>query len=293
MSKPPEFDDVSGTKTTGHEWDGIHELDTPMPRWWLITFYITIIWSVGYMILYPAVPLISDYTKGVLGYSSRAELEKAVADAKNQQADLRAKIKTASLSDIRQDPDLLNFAKAGGKAAFKVNCVQCHGSGATGTRGNPNLNDDDWLWGGSLEEIYTTIRHGIRYDLDEDTRISEMPAFGRDELLSKTEIDSVTDYVLSLSAQGDTNQDRSQNKTGAKLFKDNCASCHGEAGHGNKELGAPSLSDQIWLYGSDRSAIITSIHESRYGVMPGWGQRLDDLTIKQLTIFVHALGGGE
>lgn len=283
-----EFDDVSGTKTTGHEWDGVRELDTPMPRWWLITFYITIVWGIGYMIFYPAWPLVSSYTKGVLNYSSRGELVKELDEAAEAQKKYLDKIKTASLQDIRQDDELLNFAKAGGKAAFKVNCIQCHGSGAEGIKGSPNLNDDEWLWGGKLQDIYTSIKHGIRFDEDDNTRVSEMPAFGRDELLTKEQIASLADYVKNLASKNPQTSGAAH-----KLYVENCQSCHGDKGQGDQAQGAPALNDQIWLYGGDLQAITQTITNSRNGVMPAWAGRLDDVTIKQLAIFVHTLGGGE
>lgn len=283
-----QIDDVSGTETTGHEWDGVRELNTPMPRWWLFTFYITIIWAIGYCILYPSIPLLTTNTKGVLGYSSRGELDKSLLKAKDAQTELREKIKTTSLPAIIADPQLYSFAKAGGKAAFKVNCVQCHGSGAEGSKGNPNLNDDDWLWGGKLEEIHQTIKHGARFEQDDDTRTSEMPAFGKDELLDEVKIEQVTDYVLSLSkGTVDTAS------AGAAIFTENCASCHGDKGQGDRSLGAPALNDQIWLYGGDKKTVMESIHNSRKAVMPAWAHRLDPETIKQLAIYVHSLGGGE
>lgn len=283
-----QIDDVSGTETTGHEWDGVRELNTPMPRWWLFTFYITIIWAIGYCILYPSIPLLTTNTQGVLGYSSRGELDKSLAKAKEAQTELREKIKTSSLAAIIADPQLYSFAKAGGKAAFKVNCVQCHGSGAEGSKGNPNLNDDDWLWGGKLEEIHQTIKHGARFEQDDDTRTSEMPAFGKDELLDNVKIEQVTDFVLSLSkGTVDTAS------AGAAIFAENCASCHGDKGQGDRSLGAPALNDQIWLYGGDRKTVMESIHNSRKAVMPAWAHRLEPETIKQLAIYVHSLGGGE
>ena len=287
MSDNHEIDEVSGTQTTGHEWDGIRELDTPMPRWWLLTFYGTVIWGIGYMVLYPAVPLVTDYTKGVLGYSSRAELAESVQSAYDQQAGMRKKLSEASLTEIKNDPALFAFAKAGGEAAFKVNCVQCHGSGAQGSKGNPNLNDDDWLWGGSLEAIHQTIKHGIRFEEDDDTRQSDMPAFGRDELLTEVEIKALASHVRAFSTGGGSQE------SVAKLYKDNCAACHGEKGEGNRDFGAPALNDQIWLYGAEEADILTSISDSRKAVMPAWGHRLDPLTIKKLTIYVHSLGGGE
>lgn len=285
-----QIDEISGTETTGHEWDGIRELDTPMPRWWLWTFYATIIWAVGYCILYPAIPLVNSATKGLLGYSSRGEVASVMAAVDAGRGATLEKIRTMDLEDIRKDPDLFQFAVAGGKSAYSVNCVQCHGSGAAGGKGYPNLNDDEWLWGGKLTDILITLRHGIRFDGDDDTRISEMPAFGRDELLERNQIRDIAEHVLSLSGQ---DHDAEAATRGAALFADNCAACHGDAGAGNQELGAPSLTDAIWLYGGDRATILETIRNSRQGVMPAWGHRLDDVTIKQLTLYVHSLGGGQ
>jgi len=285
-----ETDAITGTETTGHEWDGIKELNTPLPRWWLWTFYATVIWSVGYMIAYPAIPLITDATKGVLGYSSRAEVFEQIEAAKADQAEFLQRIETASLEEIRADSDLLFFAMAGGRSAYAVNCSQCHGSGAAGGPGYPNLNDDAWIWGGTPDAIYTTLKHGIRYDADDETRFSEMPAFGRDELLEREEIEQVAEYVLSL---GGTEHDAALAAAGETLYVDNCEACHGTSGGGDPELGAPNISDAIWLYGSSREEIVAQIHNPSHGVMPGWTGRLDDATLKKLSLYVHGLGGGQ
>jgi len=283
-----EIDEHSGTETTGHEWDGIRELNTPMPRWWLTILYATIIWAIGYMLVYPAWPLVSSYTKGFFEYSSRAEVAKDIAIAKEaQKADLD-KLATASLEEIRTDADMLEFAMAGGRAAFNVNCSQCHGSGAQGFVGYPNLNDDEWLWGGTLDDIHLSITHGIRND-DDDAHQSDMPAFLKDELLGKAEISDVAEFVLSLS---NSSTDAAAVDRGAPMYKENCADCHGEKGAGNAELGAPALDNKIWLYGGDKTALVESISFSRKGVMPAWGQKLDPIVVKQLTIYVHSLGGG-
>ncbi len=285
-----EIDQISGIETTGHEWDGIKELNNPLPRWWLWTFYATVIWAVGYCIAYPAIPLITSATSGFLGYSSRAEVAKEITEAKAAQAGMLEKISASSLEDIRKDPELLAFAVRGGLSAYKVNCVQCHGSGAAGGGGYPNLNDDDWLWGGSLEDIHTTLKHGIRFQWDEDTRTSEMPAFGRDELLDTAQINDVSDYVLKLA---NLEHDQAGAERGAQIYQENCAVCHGEKGEGDREQGAPNLNDAIWFYGNTKPEIARQIHTPRHGVMPGWQNRLDEATIKQLTVYVHSLGGGE
>jgi len=285
-----EKDEISGTDTTGHSWDGIKELDTPLPRWWLWTFYGTCIWALVYVILYPAIPLINDATKGVLGYSSRAAVAEDIAKARDAQSEKLSRIATMHLEEIRGDQELFRFAVAGGRSAFSVNCSQCHGSGATGSKGYANLNDDDWLWGGSLEEIYGTIAHGIRFTENEETRVSEMPAFGRDELLANDEIEDVVNYVVSLTGEAG---DADSVERGATLFADNCAACHAEDASGDRTQGAPNLADPIWLYGGDRETILESVKGGRNGVMPAWAHRLDEATLRQLTLFVHSLGGGE
>jgi len=285
----PERDSITGTPTTGHEWDGIKELNNPLPRWWLWTFYATIVWAIAYSIAYPAWPLINTATAGLLGYSSRGDVAREIADARTAQGQWLERISTSSLDQIASDPGLLAFARAGGAAAFRVNCVQCHGSGAAGGKGYPNLNDDDWLWGGTLEQIHKTLENGIRFAGDADTRDSQMPAFA-DGILTPAQISDVAEYVLKLSGQ---NNDATAATRGEKIFAENCVSCHGEAGEGNRDLGAPRLTDPIWLLNSDKNSIIAQIGHPRMGVMPAWKGRLDENTIKQLTIYVHSLGGGE
>jgi cytochrome c oxidase cbb3-type subunit 3 len=282
-----ERDDFTGTETTGHEWDGIKELDTPLPRWWLWTLYATIVWGIAYSIAYPAWPLISTTTQGLLGYSSRGDLHAALAEHAESQKVYTDRIAAMEMAEIAADQDLAQFARAGGAAVYRNYCSQCHGSGATGAKGYPNLQDDHWLWGGTAEDIWLTIAHGIRFDEDDDTRLSEMPAFGRDEILGKEEIATVADHVLSLSGQAGANEE------GRTIFADNCAACHGENGEGMQELGAPNLTDAIWLYGGDRDTVIATITNSRAGVMPAWAHRLSEAQIKQAALYVHGLGGGE
>ncbi|MAY60824.1 MAG: cytochrome-c oxidase, cbb3-type subunit III [Rhizobiales bacterium] len=281
-------DEVSGVETTGHVWDGIRELNNPLPRWWLWTFYATIIWAIGYMVLYPAIPMISGATKGVLGYSSRQEVAENLADAKAAQGTFVEQIAATPVEEIEANPELLQFAMAGGAAAFKVNCIQCHGSGAQGSEGYPNLNDDDWLWGGSIDEVYQTITHGIRDPQDDDARFSEMPAFG--EMLEPEQIREVAAYVISLSG---TPSDAALVEPGKVVFEENCASCHGETAQGDKDFGAPNLADAIWLYEGDEAGVAAQVRQPQHGVMPAWGARLGDTTVKQLAVFVHSLGGGQ
>jgi len=285
-----DTDAVTGIETTGHEWDGIKELNNPLPRWWLWTFYLTIIWAVGYAIAYPALPLVSGAPRGLLDYSSREAVHEKMAAAREAQADLHQKIESLPVAEIRQNPDAYQFAVNGGRAAFAVNCSQCHGSGAQGSPGYPNLNDDDWLWGGSLQAIQTTIQHGIRFAGDDDSRYSEMPAFGRDGLLNHAQIVDAANYVRKLAG---LEHDSAAAEAGMTVFEENCAACHKSNGVGDREQGAPNLTDAIWHYGSSLDAVTRQISNPKHGVMPAWGGRLDAATIKELTLFVHSLGGGE
>ena len=287
----PDFDPVTGTTTTGHVWDGIRELNTPLPRWWLWLFYATILWSVGYWIVYPSWPLLSSYTTGAFRWQSRNAVLSDLEGLKAQRGPLADKLAAASLQEIASDPLLNDFARAQGRPAFAENCAPCHGAGGGGGRGYANLNDDDWIWGGSLEEIAQTIRHGIR-SADADSRQgAAMPAFGRDGILKRADVDNVADYVRSLA--GLPVAANANLAAGKKVFADNCVVCHGDAGKGKRELGAPNLSDAIWLYGADKAAIAEGVWNGRGGVMPAWAGRLDDATIKALAIYVHSFGGGE
>jgi cytochrome c oxidase cbb3-type subunit 3 len=289
MAAKKRIDDVTGIETTGHEWDGITELNKPLPKWWLYVFYACIIWSVGYWVAYPAWPMLSGYTVGMLGYSQRATVRRNIEDARAAQSEFNTAINQASLEEIRSKPELMQFAMAGGRAAFGDNCAPCHGRGAQGSRGFPNLNDDDWLWGGSPDNIHQTLLHGIRANNDE-TRISDMPRFGTDQILDKSQISDTAEYVLSLSG---LDHDAAAAERGRVIYTDNCAACHSDDGKGNKELGAPNLADAIWLYGSDKADIEASIGTGRGGVMPAWAGRLDADTIKKLTLYIHSLGGGQ
>ena len=280
-----EKDILSGRDTTGHEWDGVKELNTPLPTWWVYTFYATIVFAIVYCVLYPSWPWIDGHTRGLLGYTARNELTQELAAQAKARASYIDRIRVASLADIRKDPELLAFAMAGGRSAFQTNCMQCHGAGGAGSAGFPNLVDDDWMWGGSVDQIYKTVEHGIRNN-DDNSRQSMMPKFGVDGLLTGQQVGAVTDYVLSLSGHA------SATPEGEAIFRDQCAACHQANGKGNQELGAPDLTDGIWLYGGSRNDIYRSIFYARNGSMPAWTGRLDDATLKMLAIYVHALGGG-
>ena len=284
------IDPATGTETVGHEWDGIEELDTPMPRWWLWTLYATIVFSIGYCIAYPAWPLINRATTGVLGWSSHKQLADELAAEGARKAPMRLALSRIAIERLPEDSRLMQAAIEGGRAAFKVHCVQCHGSGAAGSKGYPNLNDDDWLWGGNIKEIHQTLVDGVRQPGNDQTRMSQMPAFGRDGLLQPGQIDDTASFVRALVGKEPAGTSA---RRGAQLFADNCAACHGPDGKGLRLLGAPNLTDAIWLYGGDREALTQTIAKARYGVMPAWGRRLDPVTIKMLAAYVHSLGGGE
>jgi cytochrome c oxidase cbb3-type subunit 3 len=287
--KKNEIDQFTGVETTGHEWDGIKELNNPAPRWWLIVLLITIIWAIGYWVVYPAWPTLTGDgerggTQGSFGWTQYDQLKESQAEIVARKAAYLEKFESASFDEIRNDPGLYAFAVAGGKSAFKDNCATCHGTGGAGSAGYPNLNDDDWLWGGDLEAIHATIRFGVRSSHDE-TRLSEMPAFG--EMLPAAEVEAIADYVLHFTTGG------AYTEQGEQAFMDNCAMCHGENGRGVRDFGAPNLADAIWFYGGEKGDIMSQIRQPRHGVMPTWEARLDENTIRQLAIYVHSLGGGE
>jgi cytochrome c oxidase cbb3-type subunit 3 len=283
-----KIDEETGVETTGHSWDGIEELNNPLPRWWLWTLYACMAWGLVYTIAYPAWPMLSGATSGLLGFSTRGEVAKQITEHEAKNQNLVEELIAADLASLEPSSDLHRYAVARGGSVFRAQCSQCHGSGAAGAVGYPNLLDNDWLWGGDIENISLTIAHGIRNDTDEDARYSAMPAFG--DLLEDDEIDAVVEYVISLSMP---DFDQTLAQAGSDLFLDNCSSCHGENALGDREQGAPNLADAIWLYGGDREALDYTVRNARFGVMPAWGQRLKDVDVRAVSIYVHALGGGE
>ncbi|MFN4039295.1 MAG: cytochrome-c oxidase, cbb3-type subunit III [Erythrobacter sp.] len=286
MSNPDNkrIDEPTGTEFVGHEWDGIEELNTPLPRWWLWTFCATIAIAAVYVVLYPAWPLLKDATAGTLGWTSRGELAKEMSAANRARQSIVQRIAITDIEQLPRSPELWQAAIAGGSAAFKVNCVQCHGAGAAGSEGYPNLNDNDWLWGGTLTDIEYTLVHGIRWTEAAETRVNYMPAYG--DILSKPEVNALTSHVLSLSGKA------KGNAQGATLFAENCAACHGPGGEGDQSQGAPALNDAIWLFGGSEAQVRSQIIAPRHGVMPAWQGRLDSVTIKMLAAYVHSRGGG-
>ncbi|SEL03545.1 cytochrome c oxidase cbb3-type subunit 3 [Roseovarius nanhaiticus] len=287
MSDHKRIDDETGTETTGHSWDGIEELNTPLPRWWLWTFYATIVWGVIYVILFPAWPMVSGATQGVLGWSTRGLVAEQIEEVNLSNAEITESLVNVDLGVLPENEELHRFAVSAGRSVFANNCSQCHGAGAAGVQaaGYPNLLDDDWIWGGTLTDIAYTVRHGIRNEDDPDARWTEMPAFG--DILEREEIATLVTYVRSLSGLAEGNE------AGETLFLDNCAACHGDNGMGNRELGAPNLTDAIWLYGGTEEAVTETIRYSRFGVMPPWSERLGEAQVRAVAAYVHSLGGGE
>lgn len=280
-----EKDAVTGTMTTGHEWDGIRELNTPLPKWWLWVFYACVVWSIGYYVFYPTLPGVN----GILGWSQRAELEQKMAAERERVKPMLDRIRTTPAAEIQRQPDLAAFAVAGGRAAFADNCAPCHGAGGAGAKGGfPSLADDEWIWGGDLDAIQRTIAFGIR-SAHAETRQSQMPRFGLDGMLTPVQIADTAEFVLSLSGRSTV---PAAAERGRAIYAEQCSACHGTEGRGLAEMGAPNLADRIWLYGGDKAAIERSIQVARGGVMPAWAERLDEATIRMLTLYVHQLGGG-
>ncbi len=280
-------------ETTGHSWDGIEEWNNPLPRWWVWVFVGTIVWGVGYTVAYPAWPLLTEATPGVIGGNTRLDVATEIAAVDKSNEAIKAKLVAADLTAISADEELANFATNAGAAIFRTNCATCHGSGAAGVEGKgyPNLLDDDWLWGGTMEDIHLTITHGIRNTTDKDARYSEMPKFGADEILDATQIAQVAEHVLALSGQ---EHDATLAAAGATVFVDaGCNACHMDDGTGDRMQGAPNLTDAIWLYGGSREAIIETVTYARFGVMPNWNERLSEDEIRAVAFFVHSRGGGE
>jgi len=290
MPSKIEKDAYSGTDTTGHEWDGIRELDTPLPKWWLYILYATIVWAAGMCLLYPSIPGLHSYWHGLLGYSSRKQVMVEWHDMQARHIDAMTQIAKTPIDKVAQDPKLMETALQSGRATFANNCQPCHGQNGAGRVGYPALGDDVWLWGGKLTDIETTVTHGARSAVDPDTRQSVMPSFGADGILRPAEIQSVADYVgvwWGVTPAG-TNV-----AAGAKLFADNCAVCHGDKGQGIRDFGAPPLNSSVHLYGGTRNDIVAQVTHPRMGVMPNWNKRLDTGTIRSVALYVHSLGGGE
>jgi len=284
-----EKDPVSGTETTGHDWDGLKELNTPLPTWWLYTWYACIAWALVIFLLYPSIPGLHSYWHGLLGYSPRADAMAGWREMQARHAGAMTQIGQTPIEAVAKDPKLLETALQSGRSTFANNCAPCHGQNGTGRVGYPALGDDVWLWGGKLADIETTITHGVR-SADPAARQSLMPSFGTDNILKPTEILEVAHFVGVWWGVTPAGTDTT---AGAKIFADNCASCHGAKGEGGRDFGAPPLHAHVHLYGGELKDIVAQVTHPKEGVMPNWNARLDTATIRSVALYVHSLGGGE
>ena len=284
-----EKDTFSGRDTTGHEWDGLRELNTPLPKWWLYVLAATVVWGLALIVLYPSVPYFVGHTRGLLGYSQRREVDADVKALVAQRSVFMDKIARLPIEQVKQDPQLLAIAQTAGRLAFAENCQPCHGTGGGGRPGFPNLASDVWRWGGTLPDIERTITHGVR-NSDPDSHQSRMPRFGADGMLRPAQIQQVVDYVWTLFGNP---APAGGVAAGKQIFADNCVACHGQNAEGNHDVGTPPLKSHVHLFADTRDEIVAQVTDPRMGVMPNWNARLDTATIRSLALYVHALGGGE
>ncbi len=286
-----ERDEVSGERTTGHEWNGIKELDTPVPRGILIFVIVTHLFALIWWVLMPAFPLGWFYTPGVLGVDQQASANRAVAEAQASREGWTSAVMERSDAEIFADPELKQRVLDAGHQLFGDNCAACHGRDAQGGIGYPDLTDSDWIWGdGSVTAIADTLRIGINAQHAE-TRFGQMPAFGTQQMLSRPEVINVARYVYSLSNPDYSTADNLESlQAGQDTFATNCAGCHGEDATGFPEAGAPNLADSTWIYGGELDDIIASVHGGRVGHMPSWEERLTPVQIRTLALYVYNLG---
>lgn len=287
-----KHDPVTGRMTTGHEWNGIEELDTPVPRVVIFFLAATTLFSLVYWILMPAWPLGWTYTKGLLGLDQRGVVTRQVADAAAARAVWTDRIAKADFADIAADAALMRHVRETGRTLFNDNCAVCHGTNGGGGPGYPSLAAGSSLWGGDPATLAETIRVGIN-STHPETRVSQMMAFGRDGVLDRDAVRSVAAYVRSLSGQSLSEADRARVAAGKEVFAANCTSCHGEKGRGMSEVGAPDLIDDTWIYGGDEQSVYRTIHAGRQGHMPHWEGRLSPVDIKLLTLYLSTLRQGQ
>lgn len=286
-----ERDPHTGQMTTGHEWNGIKELNSPVPR--VVWFFLiaTFLYSLVYWVLMPAWPIGVTYTKGLLGIDQRDVVAAKVEAAHAAREPWAAKLRETDFAAIQADDGLMQIVREAGHPLFADNCAVCHGTRGTGGKGYPNLAANAWLWGGDAETLSETIRVGINSGHDE-TRVSQMMAFGRDGMLNRNEILAVTTWLQALSNPTlAAEADPAVIAAGGTVFADNCAACHGDDARGVPEMGAPNLADDVWIYGGDRQAIFETIWHGRQGHMPHWEGRLSELERKILTLYVLDLAG--
>ena len=285
-----ERDDVTGRETTGHEWNGFKELDTPIPRGVLMFLIVTHIWAIAWWFFVPAWPLGQTYTKGLLGVDQQTTVEARVVEGQQQRSAWTTRLETEPYEAILADEALMKTVRDTGRQLFGDNCAACHGRDGRGRANYPDLTDDDWLWGGGPELIEQTMRVGIN-TAHPDTRIGQMPAFGRDQMLNREQVRNAAAYVYSLTNPDySTPENLDRIDAGHEVFVSTCAACHGDNGQGNVDVGAPNLTDARWIYGGDLDTIIASVHGGRQGHMPTWDERLTTAEIRTLAVYVHDLG---
>lgn len=287
-----ERDPHSGYMTTGHEWNGIKELNTPVPRAVFFFLIVTALFAVGYWILMPAWPLGTTYTKGLLGIDQRTSVAEALKQAELDRAAWVDRIETADFAAIQSDPKLMAFVRESGHALFGDKCSVCHGRDAKGGKGFPNLTTSSWLWGGDPAAIAETIRVGIN-SAHPNTRTSQMLAFGRDGMISPDDVGNVVAYVRSLSDPNASDAPADKVAAGKAVFAENCVSCHGEDGKGKADVGAPNLTDKSWIYGGDLQSIYDTVWNGRQGHMPTWDSRLSEVDRKILALYLVDLRSPE
>ena len=285
-----ERDDVTGRETTGHEWNGIKELDTPIPRGVLMFLIVTHIWAIAWWFFVPAWPLGQTYTKGLLGVDQQTTVEARLVEGQQQRSAWTTRLEAEPYEAILADEALMKTVRDTGRQLFGDNCAVCHGRDGRGRANYPDLTDDDWLWGGGPELIEQTMRVGIN-TAHPDTRIGQMPAFGRDQMLDREQVRNAAAYVYSLTNPDySTPENLDRIDAGHEVFVSTCAACHGDNGQGNVDVGAPNLTDARWIYGGDLDTIIASVHGGRQGHMPTWDERLTTAEIRTLAVYVHDLG---
>ncbi len=278
---PREVDPVTGYDTTGHDWNGIRELNTPFPRIVIWALVLTFAYSVVAWVLLPAWPIGRDYTRGLLGLDQQAIATEGFRDLSAARQDWLAPFAAGDFAALEADPALLGAAMPAAARLFADNCAACHGTDGGGGPGFPVLRDDTWLWGGDPETVAETIRVGIN-GADPDTRVAEMPAF---DWLSRDERLALADWVAGLP--GGTAAD---DAPAAELFAENCSACHGERGEGGLMVGAPALDDASVIYGQDAATVAATLLHGRRGVMPSWSGRLSPAEIDLLAVYVSRLG---
>ena len=277
-----ERDAVTGLDTTGHEWDGIKELDRPVPRPVVWIYLIAIVGTLVWWVLYPSIPFVSDYYRGIMGTTSRETVLDRLDAAEVTRVAFEQELIDRDLNDLVADAGVRERHEAAAAVLFNDNCAACHGTDLQGQPNFPNLVDDAWLYSDDLDDIVLTLRYGIN-DAHEESRYNEMLAYGRERLLDDAQMSDVTEFVLSLSG---ADHDSDAASRGAEVYASECTTCHGDGGAGLGD-GAPNLTDDYWIYGGTREAILDVLYDGRLGHMPAWEDRLSEAEIRKLALYLQ------